>query len=328
MPHPTAVALKKMSLSELVKVTPTVDFEFLGYATQLALERSAYPEDGAIPLPEALTADQRKVAEALATRSGNSMLNGISPMPTKVQFRRRWLGLEKPTLLEKTVVVKKVKRPLWWACNELDEKAVAKLLTPKELLRLALELSVWSDDLYGISLSFELDAVKKKVGKPDTAKITTAFLEEVLAFPQSENTDGLRNVDAPGGFDDEKYEPLLRLIISSGGKLKPEWEKLLPFSGDPTLFAAVPEARREALLISAFQNDSHSSSALRTAMEWLPKFPYPAFANAVAARVESRKFELEYEKKIIAMRRANWDELAKTLPKGVWRPLVIEKKKK
>lgn len=86
---------------------------------------------------------------------------------------------------------------------------------------------------------------------------------------------------------------------------------MLPFSGDPTLFAAVPEARREALLISAFQNDLHSSSALRTAMEWLPKFPYPAFANAIAARVESRKFELEYEKKIIAMRRANWNELEK-----------------
>ena len=322
MPHPTAVAIKKMSLSELVKFIPTVDAEFLGYATQLALERSEYPEDGAIPLPEALTAEQRKVAEALATRSGNQMLNGIAPMPTKVQFRRRWLGIEKPTLLEKTVVVKKVKRPLWWACLELDEKAVAKLLTPKELLRLALELNVWSDDLYGISLSFELEQVAKKLSKPDVAKMTSAFFEEARALEDS------KDLDAPGGFDDEKYEALLRLIIKSGGKLKPEWEKLLPFSGDPTLFAAVPEARREALLISAFQKDVHSSSALRTAMEWLPKFPYPAFANAIAARVESRKFELEYEKKIITMRRENWNDLEKKLPKGIWRPLVIEKKKR
>lgn len=69
------------------------------------------------------------------------------------------------------------------ACRELDDKAVAKLLTPKELLRLALELSVWRTDLYGIGLKFRLEDVAKKVSKSDVLKITSAYFEEVLALP-------------------------------------------------------------------------------------------------------------------------------------------------
>lgn len=347
MDLPKAIkAVNKMKLEELLPLLGTATGELLEAAVDRALQVTKYPvDDDIIPLPEELTAEQRKVVELLATRSGLTNLSTVA-IPQSVQLRRRWLGLDPPELLERPVELKvgkkKLTRPLWWACRYLqcegEDEAIAKLLTAAELFQIAVEAEVWEGELYGLSFDLDLDEASAQASKAEGAW-AARYLDEIIAWPRAEDAgevDGISYASAPrnpggrGTFEAPldlspgaaSYLHLLTAVAASGGKIAPAWEPFLPWGHENTakIIPAVAADRRDAAFLAAFHREL-PKDAINASLMLLPALPSKAIAEATAQLLEAPEQAKGPAAKLLAGWQREWASLEKRLPAGVWRPL-------
>lgn len=150
------------TIAELRPLIETAADDALPPVVLRAFEVVDFPKrDQAIPLAEELTGPQRELAEILAGRANVNCLS-MHAIPKKVQQRRRWLGIDPPSLLERPVTLsvgaETLERPLWWACNYLVERKegelIPSLISREELFHLAVEVSLWRSEIYGIGFGY------------------------------------------------------------------------------------------------------------------------------------------------------------------------------
>lgn len=338
---------REKSLADLRPALESASGEELLVLVRRALELTRYPDgDEPIPLPADLTPPQRELATFLAERAGVDCL-GSWAIPRKVQQRRRWLGIDPPSLLERpvqmTVSGKKIERPLWWACQELlarDEGAhIPALITPAELFQLAVEVSLWQGEIYGIGFGYPAEWLDPYALAEDGSQAAWAAskLDEVATWPRPTplgTVDGIAYAGAPSGqglFDPpltldatkSAFAYLFFAVASGGGTIRAAWEPFLPWAGPPLmplLLAAVPEERRDEAAISAFRR-TLPKSALETAFAVLPAYPSAPLVEAVRERLASPDLAKGPSAALLPAWRKRWAALADALPASVWRPL-------
>lgn len=288
-------------------------------AVMEALDEVAWPIS--TPLPEELTAEQRRLADALATRSGLRCLSSVA-IPHAVQSRRRWLGVDSPGVLERRHDFKhegkKVSWPLWKIWKVGGEKALhATVKKPLERVQAYVD---GSPDLpYGpVKTSMFTDAIEA-LGK-DGGDWATQLLDEgsrwyVIKQGRVENVK-----PKEGGF--EKSEPvslvssrtacaaLFVAIARAGREVKPEWEILFPMTNHvfiSEIAAAIPDDRREASLLAAADRGVRKD-ALFALFDLWPEYRYPSWTKWIDDElVKAGKDGTEWRKA--------WAKLNKPAPK-------------
>lgn len=309
-----------------------------------------------IPLAAELTADQRRLMETIATRSGLALSTVRKfRIPDPVQVRRRWLGIEPPGVLEKIVEVTDerakttVAMPLWRALRAAGtptDRAWLSTLLPSsaDQLAFAVEVAASFDAPYEIGAREEL--FQQPIEGTELAGAALGWLngtvERVAAacFRLDPSGDGPAvpvlpaTEDAqPGQLVYEVRSPqrggnLVRLLLAALVESRPEqtiearWEPLLTLESPyaQALFGAVAPHRRGAALARALER-ADPSAALPLAFSLLPALPEPAFVEAVAALLESPRLRQSNGVEDVRVWQAAWPELAEDLPEGVFRPL-------
>jgi hypothetical protein len=335
------------TMAELRPLLETVADDGLNPVVLRALEVVDFPKRGQrVPLPEELTAPQRELAEILAQRANVTCLS-MHAIPKKVQQRRRWLGIDPPSLLERPVTLdvagETVERPLWWACSYLVERRagelIPSLISRDELFQLAVEVSLWRGEIYDVGFGYPASWLQPYDLAEDGSQAAWAAekLAEIATWSRPESrgeVDGIQYFQAAAGRD--SFDPPMSLdgtkaafgylfsALAAGGlSIRPEWEIFLPWAGPPLMtrmLAAIPEPRREAAAVAAFRR-TLPKSALETAFDVLPTFPSAALADAVRELLQSPTITEGPYASLLSGWRKRWKALEQELPATVWRPL-------
>ena len=214
-----------------------------------------------LALPESLTPDQRRLADALATRGDFAL--GTCGIPGSPRLLRRWLGLAEPSVLERRVPWThegaEVSWPLWkiWLdapdesleYNQGVAKEVAERLTPAELIEAAGEAML---EPYGLHPPYGDRVGAALAHAADALPWARRFVEVLLGAlredghwgPPYETTTDFRGT----------FLGALTLLpfVRAGVAIDPAWDRLVPHAGEEgavrELLLALPEARREAVV--------------------------------------------------------------------------------
>lgn len=267
-------------------------------AAHMLLARVSFPQLGAVlgvvPLASKLTDEQRAVAELMARREGLVMYPFA--LPKARVTRARWLGLEPPSLLEKTVSVEvngeTVSLPLWAARVALKlpwrVASLSAWLTPKETLTLYGELLLHAgyndavvfdhQEVWALLDAHAADFVPQAEALLDTAKRYWASSDEAER----------------GGWTSTRANVLLSSLMLyplalAGRKFGAEEAMFIPFQfvkvgdhePDRTTLLALPEGLRESTLLAAYEFPP-TLTAVTIALDILRAFPLPALAIRVA----------------------------------------------
>lgn len=315
---------------------PTVDPETLarsitqstpearGPAAWAALDAVGWPRDSTIlPLPEQLTPAQRQVAEALARVTGVPLSQ--YPIPQYVQIRRRWLGLDEPSLLEQSIEVTGRRLPRWKALADLGgtilpEPAEALLPDPVERLQAFAEIELWQP--YGIGLPQGTIGLAEEVGAA-AAPWAERFADELLAIPPAP-TAQLGETrwsfqPPPSGMYEHPSRPAgiatlfatLIPLVRAHGVLAPRYYGLLPAFRHPALaglLAAVAESDREQVFLGLVQR-ALAPTAVDIAIALLPAFPYPRVAEEVRQLLASPVVASTFGTQKLKRQKAAWAAL-------------------
>jgi hypothetical protein len=355
-PDPAVVELLKryaavdaMDLDAALDALATVQQPDLNHVVRRCLLLCGYPTAGDVPLAEELTPDQRRVMEATTKRSGIGWSPGV-PVPVPVQIRRRWLGIDPPSVLERTVEIRRdettVRWPLWKAWVELrrtgrDEDGLALLPSLVDRFEAAILVQTWGPGLYGLPADDRATPLCRALG-PAGAVRAASLLDELLAVhrlvvsvdaesgPPVEryetilpDPNGRAPLDRPHPIRESVWGALLVAVVAGGAKIEKRWEPVLPFV-QPYLtvcIGGIAEERRDAALVAAFRRAA-VRWALPVALDLLRTGPSVALAEQVARSLESRDVRAEYGAKMVAGWVDQWNGLATVLPEGRWRRLV------
>ena len=265
------------------------------------LDAVAYPKGSLPAVPEDLTPAQRRVAELLSRRAGIPLANVA--IPQQAQIRRRWLGIDPPTGLERRrdfeVDGQMRSWPVWRIWRELQrqgrkEPELASFL-PDPIERLGAYADTWLWEAYGLQWIREIDGLVDELGEK-AADWGRAYLDMIASFdpPEAETRGDIEWQRSPideKSASDPPVQPgftillaALTPVVRAGGPLEERWDRLVPFVDTPrlhALLAALPEARREDVLLGALSREL-SASAFATARAFLPRYPLPRFAQAAA----------------------------------------------
>lgn len=243
-----------------------------------AFEAAKFPEyDQTIPLAETLSPTHRALAELCASRA-DFPLHRFA-IPQTAWARRRWLGIDPPSVLERPVEysVEGEARsgPLWLAMKELDDEEeqmwpVLEKLPLAERMDAVVQLAF--GPYRGNQPGFEkFDMIDGSLG--DWAEKTAAWLTQLFqeGSPESE-----RNHESEAPY------PLGWLVFLALARAKrdalPEWDWMLPCSfGEMAPLtvecaSVLPEPRR-GLAVARALSDLFPRQALRAGMELVTKLP-------------------------------------------------------
>lgn len=215
----------------------------------------------ALVLPESLTPDQRRLADALATR--DDLCLATCGIPGTTRLLRRWLGLTPPSVLERRVPWTHegvaVSWPLWrlWLDAPLASlehhqgiaREVAERLTPAEMIEAAGEALL---EPYGIRNPYGERLGAAIAHAAEALPWARGFVDVLLGALREDGTW------APtyAGCRDFRGSMLGLLTLlpfaRAGVPIDPAWDRLAPHAGDDesvrAILNALPEARREAVV--------------------------------------------------------------------------------
>lgn len=303
--------------------------EARGPAAWAALDAVGWPRDTMVPpLPEELTPAQRRIAEALASVVGVPLSR--FPIPQYVQLRRRWLGLDEPALLERSLEVGGRRLPLWRALADLGgtispEPAEALLPDPVERLQAFAEIELWQP--YGIGLPQGTIALAEEVGAT-AARWAEGFADGLLAIPPAPTAPlGEAQLGEaqwsfqppPSGLYERPSRPAgvatlfatLIPLVRAHGVLAPRYYGLVPAFRHPALaglLAAVAEGDREQVLLGLVRR-APAPTAVDVAISVLPAFPYPRVAEEVWPLLASPAVASTFGAQKLKRQKAAWAAL-------------------
>lgn len=352
------------TLEETIETIRTATGDAVASAITRGIALTAYPYADAekpIPLAEELTRDQRRVMEAVATRSRMPFeLVRRYRIPDPVQVRRRWLGIDPPGVLEKLVEVptgpegQLIAMPVWRAlqrgvlARREDDAFRGCIEDALDRVRGVVEIAEAFEPPYGIQLSPRPEYARVgPVPIDDEVRAwTVRTFERLLEAWQIPETKHGQHVELNGAFvassaagepgwdtheirsfllGEEVLRQLMVLLLRSGVWAGPERR----FDGliglwDPCseeLLAAMPEPRRDEILLRAFE-DEHPSHAAEKGLRALRRFASRPLAAALAAYLESDAFRARFDAEDRRWHYEAWETVSRELPSGVARPLV------
>jgi hypothetical protein len=312
-----------------------------------------------IPLAEELTPDQRRLMEAIATRSGLSFHTVRKfRIPDPVQVRRRWLGIDPPGVLEKIVNVPdetggtRGAMPLWRALQQslptASEDPLRGLLPdPVERLRLIVAAAEGNVDPYEISTGAGAESEALGPISPGTVNEETVLWAEttlerlVAAWTEPEREDGsgkglcLRSASLaePGwatwelldcAYKEKVLRQLFAFLLLTGRwtSLDERYDSFVGLTGPyaTLLAAAVPEPRRGAALVWAYREEP-AWSAFDAGREMLLQFPSSTLADEIAKDLEAPSLRAKMDAGELRRQQAEWNALREKLPRGIARAL-------
>lgn len=248
------------------------DPERAGDAARRAIELAGFAALGRdLVLPEALTADQRRVAEALLR--GDLAYGG--PLPASPRLLRRWLGVDPPGVLERRVdwvhEGAAVRWPLWKAWRDAPHEMLesnqgvpapfVEMLTPAELIEAAGEGALEPYDLPGSPLEARLVDALDRHGA--SAAPWAAGFADLLVTLRDPGAPRAR-LDAVGygmlGIYDWDTLGLIALVplVRAGVPIEARWDLVVPFSPHALardVLRALPPERREAAVFRRLTTD-------------------------------------------------------------------------
>ena len=306
-----------------------------------------------IPLAEELTPQQRRLMEAIASRSGLTLDTvRTCRLPDPVQVRRRWLGLAPPGVLEKVVLPPigpdgaAGPMPLWRALERRDllardDKPAPRLIDdPFERLRLAVELHEGQIAPYEVIANDGVLAERAPQLPADSEAIrwVRATFERLVLAWLEDAPGGQKKVrrlgpPVPGFLDHEvtgatQWGYVLSLLLATLARADASFvmprffDDRIPLHEPHALdlLGAVPEQRRDGVLVHAFR--AARWNAIENALRVLPRFPSKALAAAVAERLEAASYRAEVGLATLSKQQRAWAALGAQLPSGVARPLA------
>ena len=323
-----------------------------GSALEAAIERALvlarYPRKARlIPLAAELSPAQRAVAEVLAKRPGLWELR-FQGFPETAQLRRRWLGLDPPTIFERDVLIElageRLEVPLWRAWTHLElqkrfDERHALLSTDLERFEVEIELAVWNDAVYRMhGQRGALYELCLGLGEPGALwaerRLRALLAERDVASAAKEVGSSAVTGPATADEDADPFEAPLDVpadpvvlclavaIAKGGGTIDEAWDTRLPF-GQAILaevLRVLPEQRREAVLRRGYEADFRST-AIAGALRLLPLCPSRTLANALVEELEGGTLLPEYRSRIVARWQDEWERLEDVLPAELFRPI-------
>ena len=258
-----------------------------------ALEIVGYPPRSEIvPLVSVLSAAQRAVVRLLADVPRLGLAQFALPMTQTT--RRRWLGLDDATVMEREVDSGDQRTPLWRALRIFEAN---KRIKERDAFFRSLDLSLvermdaFIDHALGsyhFNINFELprpsDAELGELGGWATKKADE--LLELLARGEIQFWRSGRN------FVPQRIAlPVLLAVVRCGGTIEPRWdvfvEPSVKFSPDVhQILGAVPEPRRTAVIMASLEPSPFANAVVETGVTWLPHFPSEAITRLVLERSE------------------------------------------
>ncbi len=255
----------------------------------------AWPDYRApLPLASDLAPPQRTVAEVLAHHP-SAWLPGL---PGPAWNRRRWLGLDPPSVLERETTLAGVTKPLWRHVREADgPNGVSAVLATLDTAT-RVEAYCW----------LTLGAYRSPVpiawvdwGAPDAIRAEDCgWAHDLAAFvvdiyeANHPWSDGLMrgnrgNGEAGAVIPREIKLPLYLSLVRSGRPIDARFDVLIPLTGTPIhrevdraveCLAAVPEPRRTGAILAAFSRGL-PSDAIYASIALLPHFPSAEVVRAI-----------------------------------------------
>jgi hypothetical protein len=222
-------------------------------------------------LPEALTDDQRRVAEALLR--GDLEYGG--PLPASPRLLRRWLGVDPPSVLERRVdwvhEGAAVRWPLWKAWRDAPLEMLehnqgvpapfAEMLTPAELIEAAGERALEPYKIRGSPLEARLADTLDRHGA--SAAPWAAGFADLLTGLRDPVAPRAR-LDAVGygmlGIYDWDTLGMIALVplVRAGVPIESRRDLIVPFSPHALardVLLALPPERREAVVFRRLMTD-------------------------------------------------------------------------
>lgn len=280
-------------------------------AAWAALAAVGYVERAPIcPLPEELSPAQLLVCRALALVDDLAL--GNHAIPQTAALRRRWLGIDPPTILERRVSFTRgnetVSWPLWRVWRELQttgrEDDIPRTV-PDDVERLAASVETWLDSRYG------LDGVKGVIELVDglgarAAAWAEPFVEEIAAVA------ALRPFIVDWTCRVAGLVPLVR----AGRVIEERWEHLVPLMEHPFLLElveALPPERRDDVLVERL-DVALTGSGLMGAMAVLERHPLPKLALATDALQKNKSRTAGFGAERRKAWKARWNALLAAQP--------------
>ncbi|MBN2436605.1 MAG: hypothetical protein JXK07_15205 [Spirochaetes bacterium] len=222
-----------------------------------------WPEIQASPIPEFkdLNKEQKKLAELVCDVPGLPL--DIFAIPQTVRARMRWLGREPKGLLEQDIEYNYQGElhtdPLWKAVYVTDGEVWNQLSLEQSLI-------AWGETVLG-DYHIEPPRIPKKIG--------AAGKEWAPEY-----ADWLLSVFSPGTPHTERGQydsppPHVRYVISSalaqaGVSIEERWDQL--FTLDLKSIKALPQVRRDKLLIQLIGEERSRNYAAKVAMKAVKQF--------------------------------------------------------
>lgn len=295
-PPPAAGVTELEGLIETIRAATGTPLEV---AIDRALSLSGYAVDSQrVPPADSLTAQQRAVMEALATRSGLTRMRERA-IPDPVQARRRWLGIDAPTLLERMASGDEAPPKdgeTWWPLDddlsfgERDQLAAARL-------RALAEATLWPALRAGLVID-DRDMYRLALFAPPDA---TEWCEDTLAAiararAETSRVAGWETLEAPPKIPPDPV-PLCLLTVLA-----------LVLSGTDPSF----DEQLELLSPGPVLSERYLEDSLACAFALLALRPSSSLADEVRRHLESPALVRRYgQRKMLG-----WQRTWRALPEG------------
>ncbi|MEO8878428.1 MAG: hypothetical protein ABI461_22750, partial [Polyangiaceae bacterium] len=248
-----------------------------------------YPAELVPPRADMLTPAQRAFAEVITTLDlGIRTANIDVQMPRSRAFRRRWLGLDPASVIDKDVTFtlggEKRKEPAWRAVlllNDANESRDALLATFSVGDRLAMWGAVkiaWPED-FGLKGNWFFDDRYEVVSKMGTegGEWAKVYADAYLAAGKRSGPDSWL---------------IFMALVRAQIPIEPRWDALLPLGFGVydelvrECVAAIPEERRAAAILAALPRQ-HPATSVKAAVNLLPIVPDPAIAQWAVENIKN-----------------------------------------
>lgn len=350
MSDPPVLEVVPAALEAVLATIRSASRAALDPAIDEALTLSRYPVAAPIvPLAEALSPAQRATMVALAGRSGlDDRGLTMRAVPGPVQVRRRWLGLDPPSALERLVRAPGGTVPLWYAWRKQPRLPGSRerfSLVPRPLDRFEIETELWlfphacyglephPSAIYELCLGLGEDGarwaeamVRKLLGSVRTTQAITPEAGSDLQITLSAACEpGFDTFEAPAVVPrNPVLLCLFTAIADGGGVLDEAWDELIDFGHEHLwrILAAVPTARHDAIVVRGFRREP-TALALDAGLALLEHLPSAPLASQIAQRLEDPTLGERQRRRKIDRWERTWNALEGKLGPEIWRPLRL-----
>ncbi len=263
--------------------------------------------DRPIPLASTLDAEQRCVAEILARTPGPFLTKHA--LPGAAWARRQWLGIDAPGPLFLPLSAGDV--PLYHAIRAAARrggKAVVSLLAEvpaKERTAVLCDLRLSSLDVWASPAEPMLQAPLPDLGARGRSWAMELADRLLRLFAEDQPAAERGNL---GTIPVDLARAAFVSLVRSGAPIEPRWDALLPLekwvppNERSACLSALPEARRDAALSSAFGRIAFDATRVEVALELLPELPLASVARVVVRHIRAARSP---QRALVALRDAS-----------------------